>query len=268
MQTEPTQTGPESISPTEVLPLATERKLLAPIWHTILVIGVILVLSFLGSPAAAPALPAGTHAVSQKVLIAQYLAAIGTEAFLLILVWFGIRMKRVTLRELIGGRWKTPEDFLLDLGIALAFWVISLLALAGLGYALGLTNPSQVKEAQKLADMLAPQGWVTIVIWIFVSTAAGFVEEIVFRGYLQRQLAVITGNIYAGLVISALIFGSGHGYEGTRRMVLIAVYGAMFGVLTLLRKSLRPGMIAHAWHDAFEGILLRVISQKGGFLSK
>jgi len=113
--------------------------------------------------------------------------------------------------------------------------------------------------------MLAPQGWGTIVIWIILSTVAGFVEEIVFRGYLQRQFGAITGNIYVGVLISAVFFGAGHGYEGTRRMALIAVYGIMFGLLALWRKSLRPGMIAHAWHDAFEGILLRIISQKGGF---
>jgi hypothetical protein len=38
-------------------------------------------------------------------------------------------------------------------------------------------------------------------------------------------------------------------------MALIFVYGAMFGFLALWRKSLRPGMMVHAWHDAFSGRL-------------
>jgi membrane protease YdiL (CAAX protease family) len=66
-----------------------------------------------------------------------------------------------------------------------------------------------------------------------------------------------------GLVSSAIIFGAGHGYEGTWRMVLIAIFGAMFGILAHVTKSLRPGMMAHAWHDAFEGFLLRFVAQKG-----
>ena len=30
--------------------------------------------------------------------------------------------------------------------------------------------------------------------------------------------------------------------------------GSMFGVLVLLRRSLRPGMMAHGFHDFFTGI--------------
>jgi membrane protease YdiL (CAAX protease family) len=85
------------------------------------------------------------------------------------------------------------------------------------------------------------------------------VEEILFRGYLQRQIGALSGNIYVGLVVSAILFGAGHGYEGARRMVLIAVLGLMFGVLTLLRKSLRPGMMAHALFDSLQGAVLWAI---------
>jgi membrane protease YdiL (CAAX protease family) len=42
-------------------------------------------------------------------------------------------------------------------------------------------------------------------------------------------------------------------------MVLIAVLGAMFGVLALLRKSLRPGMIAHGLFDSLQGVLLWLV---------
>jgi hypothetical protein len=63
------------------------------------------------------------------------------------------------------------------------------------------------------------------------------------------------------MLASAAVFGLSHAYEGHQRMLLIFVYGAMFGTLAILRKSLRPGMMAHAWHDSFEGVLL-VIADK------
>jgi hypothetical protein len=44
-------------------------------------------------------------------------------------------------------------------------------------------------------------------------------------------------------------------------MVQIGVFGLMFGVLAHFRKSLRPGMIAHAWHDSFSGIVLYVLAR-------
>ena len=53
----------------------------------------------------------------------------------------------------------------------------------------------------------------------------------------------------------AAIFGLSHGYQGAKPMLVIAVYGLLFGLLAQLRGSLRPGMIAHAWQDVFSGVL-------------
>jgi membrane protease YdiL (CAAX protease family) len=62
-----------------------------------------------------------------------------------------------------------------------------------------------------------------------------------------------------GVLISAIIFGASHGYEGVPRMILIGIYGLMFGLLAWWRKSLRAGMMAHAWHDAISGVFLRLL---------
>jgi uncharacterized protein len=250
---------PTALEPTTVLPPVPARpQLIAPLWHTAALIALIVGYSYLGS---SRGVSAPTQAIPQKFLVVQYILTMIFEGFLLFLVWLGIRMKGVRLRELIGGRWSSPEDFLIDAGIAIAFWIIALLILAGLGYLLGLASPAQQKAVKELANLIAPQNWSTIVLWILLSSIAGFVEEIVFRGYLQRQLGILTRSMLIGVILSAVVFGSGHGYEGSRRMALIVVYGIMFGLLALWRKSLRPGMIAHAWHDAFEGILLRFMSQ-------
>jgi Type II CAAX prenyl endopeptidase Rce1-like len=52
------------------------------------------------------------------------------------------------------------------------------------------------------------------------------------------------------------MFGCAHGYEGIAGVLLIAAYGAMFSVLTLIRRGLRTAMIAHAWHDSVSGVAL------------
>ena len=84
------------------------------------------------------------------------------------------------------------------------------------------------------------------------------------RELLVVAYSALSGNAYVGLIGSAILFGLGHGYEGARRMVLIAVLGAMFGLLALLRKSLRPGMMAHAFFDSLQGVLLWLV-RKGAF---
>jgi hypothetical protein len=45
-------------------------------------------------------------------------------------------------------------------------------------------------------------------------------------------------------------------------VALISVYGAMFGALAHWRRSVRPGMIAHAWHDAFTGLVAARMLQR------
>jgi membrane protease YdiL (CAAX protease family) len=63
------------------------------------------------------------------------------------------------------------------------------------------------------------------------------------------------GRIWIGVLGSALVFWCAHGYEGIAGVSLIAAYGAMFSVLTLIRRGLCTAMIAHAWHDSVSGVV-------------
>jgi membrane protease YdiL (CAAX protease family) len=238
-----------------------EKSLLAPVWHTVLMIVLLVLNSLFTGWVSSHATSQALGKIPERARVIEYVSTIALELLLLLLVWVGLRLKQTKLRDVIGGRWDTPEAFLIDIGIALGFWVVAIAVLGGLGYALGLAKPSQATEAKKLIALLAPQTWRALGLFVVLSAIAGYVEEIIFRGYLQRQLAIISGNIYVGLIGSALVFGGGHGYEGTRRMIIIFVYGVLFGLLALWRKSLRPGMIAHAWHDAIEGFFLFLIAR-------
>jgi hypothetical protein len=42
-------------------------------------------------------------------------------------------------------------------------------------------------------------------------------------------------------------------------MVLLAVFGVLFSVLALFRRSLRAGMFAHGWHDLIAGLALALL---------
>jgi hypothetical protein len=46
---------------------------------------------------------------------------------------------------------------------------------------------------------------------------------------------------------------------GFRMMILIALYGAMFGILAYWRRSVRPGMIAHSGQNSLNGVLATVM---------
>lgn len=231
-------------------PLTPGSKLLAPLWHTAILLLVLLGASLNGAR--------GLHPLAQHSKIPQYLWGITWELLVLGFVWLGVR-KRVKLRELIGGRWPTAEDFLMDVLIAAMFWAFAALVLAAGAKLMHLDQAGRIDSMRRQLGFLAPRSHLELALWFVLSTTAGFCEEIIFRGYLQHQFARITRSMLVGAVMSALLFGAAHGYEGRARMVLIGVFGLLFGLLAWWRKSLRPGMMAHAWHDALSGAVLRML---------
>ncbi len=241
MGTVPTSREPQLLVPPEPKGNSTLSYL-----YTVGLVALLLAFSFVSQTRV------GSNASHGHVLF--YAITIVWEFVLLGLVYIGARLARLKFRELIGGRWDRFEDFLLDVVIAAGFWIVSALVLVSLGYLMGLSKAGQTDEARQLLQTLAPHNVRELIIWVLLSSTAGFCEEIIFRGYLQRQFASMLGNAWTGMLASALVFGLSHAYEGHRRMVLIAIYGALFGTLAILRKSLRPGMMAHAWHDSFAGV--------------
>ena len=242
---------PDSQLPVVAPPIvARNRRLLAPLWHTGVVLFVLIGASLGGSR--------GIHPLARHSKIPQYLWTMAWEWALAGFVYLGIR-KRLKLRELIGGRWANPEDVLVDLLIACGFWLAAIAVLGAGAKLLHLDAAGKFDSLRHQLGFLIPGTTLELLVWCGLSITAGFCEEIIFRGYLQRQFAGIARSVLAGVLLSAAVFGAAHGYEGGPRMLLIGVYGLMFGLLAWWRKSLRPGMIAHAWHDAISGAVLHLL---------
>lgn len=179
-----------------------------------------------------------------------YLPTIAVEWLLFAYVVFGVRRRGISLRELVGPRWSKGKENLIDLGVACAFELVALIVLSVTGHLLHTQS-----NAESLRFM-APVGALEMVLWVLLSLTAGICEETIFRGYLQRQFIGWTRNATVGVIISAAIFGACHIYQGGKQTIVIAIYGAMFGALAVLRRSLKPGMMAHAFQDTAAGIAI------------
>ena len=243
---------PANISdPSAAGPAPLERGLIAPLWHTLLITALILGNSFLGSSKLGTVQGSGSR-------ILLYGSTFVTQLVLILLVWFGIRLRRVRMRDLIGGRWKTVEAFLLDVALAFGFWIVSLILLFVIRVALGTIDlhnmQKSVDDTVRLLGPMAPHTYLEAGLFVLLSICAGLFEEIIFRGYLQRQFGALGRNAIIGIVASGALFGLAHGYQGARMMIVIGFYGVFFGILAHLRKSLRPGMMAHAFQDSIAGI--------------
>jgi len=141
----------------------------------------------------------------------------------------------------------TPRELMKDIALGAGLWAVWI----------GLMNAYVLGGGTNAAQGLLSQGTLESLMWIPVALSAGFCEEVAFRGYLQKQFQVITGNAGWAVLFQAIIFGIGHLYEGVGPVARITMFGVLFGLLALWRKSLRPGMIAHAWSDIFGLIIFR-----------
>lgn len=126
------------------------------------------------------------------------------------------------------------------------------------GAPLGIWLAPRIAALGRNVSML-PQRGIELTLWIALSVSAGICEETIFRGYLQRQFMALTKSAPAGILLSAAAFGAAHAYQGYRMVILIGLYGAMFGILAYWRGSVRPGMIAHAWQDSLNGVLASIL---------
>jgi len=87
-----------------------------------------------------------------------------------------------------------------------------------------------------------------------VSVTAGICEEIFFRGYVVVYLMAVFGTpFWAAGLISSLVFGFAHVYQGPTGILRTGFVGLMFFVLYALTGSLWAPMIAHAVMDITSG---------------
>jgi membrane protease YdiL (CAAX protease family) len=139
-----------------------------------------------------------------------------------------------------------------DLGIAVLFMIAGNSLLTLLGYLLKVTPSPGVLS-------LFPNGPTEIALYVTLTFTASICEEILFRGYLQRQFAALTKSTAGGLMLQGVAFGTSHGYQGWKHMCIIAAYGCLLGLLAYWRRSLRPGMMAHFVQDTVGGLLGRYL---------
>ncbi len=131
------------------------------------------------------------------------------------------------------------------LGLALYFPFLVVIGLVEqLLTALGLSQPSEPGPSY----FHVGGRWELALAVVLVMVVA-VSEETIFRGYLIRRLHMATGNTAAAVLLAAVVFALGHGYEGSLGMITVGVMGLIFSLIYLWRQSLVAPMVLHFLQD-------------------
>jgi membrane protease YdiL (CAAX protease family) len=229
-----------------------KQEPVASYYHSLGFLGIVAISMIAGFAAQHRQVAGGGLVETHANVIPIYVSVTVMNWLLLLFVWKGIRARGGSFASLIGGRWGNGREVLRDLGIAVVFWGVLLTAAWGISGLLGQGH-------EKTLDVLLPRTVLEVVVWIATSASAGFCEELVSRGYVQRQLLALSQSTWVAVVGHGLLFGLMHAYQGWRPVVLISMIGMLFGGLAAWRKTLRVGMVAHGWQDVWAGWLSQVV---------
>lgn len=106
------------------------------------------------------------------------------------------------------------------------------------------------QRARELADKA--NGWTVLLLALVVVVGAPLVEELVYRGLLQRSMSAVIG-VVPGLIVMSLWFALMHPTPIEWPGLVIA--GALFGAGLALTGRTGPGIITHAAFNA-TGLIL------------
>ena len=229
---------------TSVATTSTSERYVAGPLHTISLLLILGAWAFLSWFAAGR-----IRVTSNPHRVPMYLLTMVSEWLVFAYALAGVRRRGTSISLVVGNRWSSGRQVLRDVGIAAAFWMVSVGILALFARLL------HIDSSARNVQFMLPHGVLEMALWIAVSVTAGICEETIFRGYLQRQFIGFTRSVPLGIVLAAAAFGAGHAYQGWRMTILIGIYGLMFGLLAYRRGNVRPGMIVHGWQDSFSGIV-------------
>ncbi len=134
------------------------------------------------------------------------------------------------------------QDIILGLGVGFLGLTLSIAISLVVRMFAGIPPPSAIGREAIPDDALGFSAE------LIAGCAAGVNEELVYRGYFFQQISFWTRRFGLSLVLQSILFGLAHGpdYEPAQFFTAVGC-GLLFGWVAFKRKSLVPGIIAHAW---------------------
>jgi membrane protease YdiL (CAAX protease family) len=102
---------------------------------------------------------------------------------------------------------------------------------------------------RQLAERIFPRSPKELSVYLLLALTAGLCEEFLYRGFTMAALARPGLPPWAVVLLSSILFGLAHLYQGRGGFVSTLLIGTVFGTARIAYDSLLPVM---AWHAAFD----------------
>jgi membrane protease YdiL (CAAX protease family) len=107
---------------------------------------------------------------------------------------------------------------------------------------------------QALAERILPQSARERIPFFALAVTAGVCEEFVYRGFAMAVFRRVGLPSWSVVVLSSILFGMAHLYQGRSGLVGTTLLGLLFGAARSLFGSLGPVVVWHAGVDIVAGL--------------
>ena len=112
----------------------------------------------------------------------------------------------------------------------------------------------RVPRIRAMAERILPQSGRELIPFLGLALTAGICEEFVYRGFAMAAFARAGFPIWAAVVVSSILFGAAHLYQGRGGAIGTSLLGLLFGTFRSILGSLIPVVAWHAAVDVVAGI--------------
>ena len=106
---------------------------------------------------------------------------------------------------------------------------------------------------QAIAERILPQSTVELFPYLALAMTAGLCEEFLYRGFAMAVLLHVGLPAWAVVLLSSVLFGLAHSYQGRGGIVMTLLIGLILGTSRLAYGSLVPAIFWHSGVDVVAG---------------
>jgi membrane protease YdiL (CAAX protease family) len=107
---------------------------------------------------------------------------------------------------------------------------------------------------QAIAERILPQSAVELLPYLALAITAGLCEEFLYRGFAMAVFTRVGFQAWLVVVITSVLFGLAHSYQGRGGMVMTLVVGLVLGASRIAFDSLVPAIFWHSAVDVVAGV--------------